>query len=108
MLEATDDEPDEEMESMEEAVEDRRGLGMAGSAFPMSIVWRVLGTGRAGTGGAGAAAASFESLELRPTIHHSPEGLLSTLIASVFWVSMSPEPIAQHRARSASLLISGR
>ena len=35
---------------------------------------------------------SFESLLPRPTIHHSPEGLLSTLIASVFCESMSPVP----------------
>ena len=58
MLDATEEEEEEEEEeteeivSMDDAVEDLRGLGIAGSAFmaPRSSVALVLGGGRGATG----------------------------------------------------------
>lgn len=101
-LEATEEEEKEEeaeeVLSIEPMVADLlgTGIGIAGRAFmvePRSMVFRDFTGGRGGVAGS-ACVDSFESLLLRPTIHHSPEGLLSTLIASVFCESMSPEPSA--------------
>ena len=105
MLEVTelDDETEETEEtvSTELIVADRLGLGIAGRLFIVAVMSRVcldFGGGRGGSATVSTGADSLESLESLeslsplPTIHQSPEGLLSTLIASVRCESMSPVP----------------
>lgn len=96
MLEDTEEDDDEETEetvSTELIVADRFGMGMDGRFFIVAVMSSVcldFGGGRGGTASTGAD--SLASLSPLPTIHHSPEGLLSTLIASVFRESISPVP----------------
>lgn len=80
-------------------VVDLRGVGMEGRLFivePRSNDLWDFGGGRGGTEST-RASSSLDSLELfaLPTIHQSPEGLLSTLIASVLCELTSPVPSTQ-------------
>ena len=93
-----DDEETEETVSTELIVADRFGMGIDGRFFIVAVISSVcldFGGGRGGTASTGAD--SLESLSPLPTTHQRPEGLLSTLIASVLRGSMSPIPRARSR-----------
>ncbi len=102
MLEETELEEDtEDTVSTVLIVADLLGVGMGGRLFMVTVKSSValdFGGGRGGAVCTGAASFSWASLSPLPTIHQRPEGLLSTLIASVFCESMSPVPKTHTRS----------
>lgn len=81
----------EGVRSMKLVVAARFGIGMPWRNLDTSQVFLRSGAlGLSGTAGAGSGSFLSSELPLRPTIHHIPEGLLSTLTGSVFCGSISP------------------